>query len=109
MKTLTIQYVDGTNESYNVEDNTAGEAVAALTAQNPSHALVIGEAVVYVNMRQVCSVAVGRSEDEVTSDEPEADPRTVAELKEDLDAAGIEYPATAKKADLLELASTNGI
>lgn len=109
MKTLTLHYTDGTHESYDVEDNTAGEVVAALTAQNPSHLLVIGKAVVYINCRQVCSVAVGRSEGEVTSDEPEADPRTVAELKEDLDAAGIEYPATAKKADLLELASTNGI
>lgn len=108
MKSLTLHYTDGTRESYDIEDNTAGEAVAALTVQNPSHPLVIGEAIVYVNFRQVCSVAVGRAEEDVTSD-AETDPRTVAELKEDLDAAGIEYPATAKKADLLELASTNDV
>lgn len=109
MKSLTIQYTDGTNESYNVEDNTAGEAVAALTGQHPAHPLVIGEAIVYINMRQVCSVAVGAADDEdVSSDAPE-DTRTVAELKDALDAAGVKYPATAKKAELQELASSSGV
>lgn len=36
-------------------------------------------------------------------DEGDDHPRTVAELKEALDARGIEYPADAKKADLVAL------
>lgn len=36
-------------------------------------------------------------------DEGDEHPRTVAELKDALDARGIEYPADAKKADLIAL------
>ncbi len=35
--------------------------------------------------------------------------RTVAELREALDAGGIEYPSDAKKADLASLAAERGV
>lgn len=42
--------------------------------------------------------------------DPQADPdRTVAQLKEALDKAGVEYPSDARKADLQELARTNNV
>lgn len=110
-KSLTIQYTDGTSESWNVPDNTAGEAVAALSRQEAAHPLVIGEATVYLNMRQVCSLAVGAAEEgePEVPEQPAEDTRTVAELKEALDKANVEYDSTAKKADLQELAKANGL
>ena len=38
-----------------------------------------------------------------TADEPAEDPRTVKELIAELEARGIEVPAKAKKAELIEL------
>lgn len=122
MKSLTIQYTDGSHESYNVEDGRAGEAVSALSSQNPAFPLVIGQATVHINMRQVCSVAVGEAEKKaepepdqpsqkmIPDPDPNADPdRTVAQLKEALDAAQVEYPADARKADLQKLATEHGV
>lgn len=43
------------------------------------------------------------------TDDGETGSRTVAELREALDAASVEYPASAKKADLEKLAADNGV
>lgn len=111
MKSLTVTYVGGASESWNVDDLTASAARDALTGQQVSHPLRISDNVtVYLNMRQVCSLAIGQPADEEPATEAEqpaplafAD-LTVDELKELLNKAQVEYPSTAKKADLVALA-----
>ncbi len=111
MKSLTIAYASGEHEDFTVEDTAASEAVAALSRQDAAHPIPLSEtATVYVNMRQVTTLAVGAEEDVSESDEGEPeDTRTVAQLKEALDAAKVEYDPKALKAELLELAKTSGV
>jgi len=125
-RSLTLQFMDGTNESWNVADDVASDAVTALGRQDAAHGLRISDDVtIHVNMRLVCTVAVGAAEEgepeiglsaateEPTSEpaaaEPTEDTRTVPELKEALTAAGVEFDSKAKKDDLLKLAQDNNL
>jgi HeH/LEM domain len=55
------------------------------------------------------SARVAELEAQHPGNTPDEDTRTVAELKDALDAGGVEYDSHAKKADLLELAKTNNL
>lgn len=73
-------------ENSRAELNSARQQVTALTVE-----------------RDGLTTRVSELEAQVDSD------RTVAELKAALDAAGVEYPSDARKADLQELAKTNNV
>lgn len=116
MKSLTLSYTGGDHEDFTVDDVVASEALAALTAQNPAFPLALSEtAAVYVNMRNVTTLAIGAEEEAPVSDsdsdstEGTPDSRTVADLKEALDAAEVEYDSRALKAELQALAAQHSV
>lgn len=118
MKRATITFASGKTAELTLDDVAVSELAQALTSQVPSHTVALNETTVkYLNMRQVESLEVETlpdpsqfdSEEPVSDSETEPDERTVAQLKEALDGAKVEYPSDARKADLLELAKTNGV
>lgn len=116
MKTLTIIYASGGKDEFGVTAEQANAARDALQGQQTAHPIQAGAATVFVNMRQVASVSI--EDEEVGQPEPEApaedQPDTPQQLdfndlnmdvlKDLLDKAGVDYPSTAKKADLVALA-----
>ena len=118
MKTLTL-YLAGQPEPLTL-DLSPEQATAlhdALAQQSPAHVVALPERVLRLNMRQVVAIetpadAPAPEPEPEAAPEPEPTPapdRTVDELKAALDAAGIEHPSGARKAELVELAQTHGV
>lgn len=121
-KTLKIQTTSGQKLTLKAVDDH-GLSVA-MTAQEPNYSVLCDDgSIVHLNCRTVetWSESAGdgqpQTEDEAEPEQkmiPDADPahdpdRTVAQLKEALDAAEVEYPSGAVKAELQELARKNKV
>lgn len=112
-KTLTIQTVGDTLTLTVLDPHDMDRA---MLAQEPNHALRLDEdgSVLHLNCRQVIAWAEEDAGEDEEAEEPQKmvpdpdpsnDPdRTVAQLKDALDAAEVEYPSNAVKADLQTLA-----
>lgn len=107
MKRVTILLTSG--QSITEDTVNGNELPTALAQSNPAFPLIMAKdgSTMHLNMRQVVGVSVEDVEDEPEA--PAEDTRTVAELKEALDGAGVEYASDARKADLQELAKANGL
>lgn len=112
-----------------VEPAVADAVVAAFRAQDCTTIPMDDGSVLHLNTRQVAGIAVEDADEDTPTDDqteadaddtppqkmipdpdPNADPdRTVAQLKEALDAAKVEYPGDARKADLQQLATEHGV
>lgn len=123
MKTLTI-LLTGIPEpkTVTVEAPIAESVVSAFLTQTPAQVPMEDGSTLYLNTRQVGGIAVADADPKPTPaqpaddvaqpeqpQEPAPDDRTVDELKAALDGASVEYPSTARKADLQELAKANGV
>lgn len=101
-----------TGEKVNIKTDNPGEYVTALQQQFPAQ-LVSDPADKrrrFVNMRNVADLEYNTEPEEGVDPDPNADPdRTVAQLKEALDAKGVEYDPKALKADLQKLATEHGV
>lgn len=81
-------------------DADLGELTTALERQEPARVIVHADGSRdIINMRTVALISLAAPEDT----------RTVAELKADLEAAGVEFDSKAHKADLQALAQENGL
>lgn len=111
MKRLSVTPVGGQNLVFDVLD--ASGLMDAVSRQDPCYGLTMeDDSILYLNTRQIVAWAVEDVEEpepEELSQSDSEDTRTVPELKAALDAANVEYDSKALKADLLELAKTNGI
>lgn len=119
MKTLTL-YLAGQSEplTLNLTPEQATALNDALGQQSPAHVVALPDRVLRLNMRQVVALETpvdppapepAPEPEPAAQDTPPTDDRTVDELKAALDAAGVEYPSTARKAELQELAKTNAV
>lgn len=130
MKLVTLATTDGQSRELTVTPEAADALVQALAAQTPAHPVPLDDgSVLHLNTRQVIGLAVddaptdvpqsGSAEEApaeqpevkmIPDPDPEHDPdRTVAQLKEALDKAGVDYPSGALKAELQELAREHGV
>ena len=130
MKLVTFATTDGQSREVTVTPEAADALVQALAAQTPAHPVLLDDgSVLHLNTRQVIGLAVDDAPTEVSQSDsaeeapaeqptvkmipdpdPQADPdRTVAQLKEALDTAEVEYPSGALKAELQELARANNV
>lgn len=106
MKRLSITHTGGDNLVFDVPD--LGDFPSAVARQDASWPLTLDDgSTLYMNTRHVVAWTA-EDVSQSDSEEPE-DTRTVAELKEALDKAGVEYDGKALKAELLELAKTNEV
>lgn len=86
-----------------------------MTAQEPNFLLRYADgSTLHLNTRNVVAWTEedveGEEEGELEAEsEPAPEERTVAQLKEALDAKDIDYPSDARKADLVELAEQNNV
>lgn len=123
MKTLIIQT---TGETLTLTTEDTHNLGLGMTAQEPNWPLRIPEddSVVWLNCRQVVAWSEEDAGEEPAAAEPtpepeqkmipDADPasdpdRTVAQLKDALDAAEVEYPSGAVKAELQTLAREHNV
>lgn len=121
-KILTLQTVAGDTLELTVEGEH--NMNLAMTAQEPNHSLRLDDgSTLHVNTRNLVAWAEDDAEDDGENDEaeqpqqkmiPDADPehdpdRTVAQLKDALDAGKIEYPSGAVKAELQALAREHNV
>ena len=105
MKRLIITHVGGELD-FTLPD--IGDLPSAVSRQEASYPLAMEDnSIIYLNTRHVVAWTV-EDADESESDESE-DSRTVAELKDALDTAKVEYDSKALKAELLELAKQNNV
>ena len=118
MKTLTL-YLAGQPEplTLNLTPDQGAALNDALGQQLPAHVVALPDRVLRLNMRQVVALETPvdapapepEPAPEAQVQDPPAEDRTVDELKAALDVAGVEYPSTARKADLQELARQNNV
>lgn len=116
MKSLLIHTTAGVPLEVQVEDGSAALLADEVNRQNPALALITEDgSVLFLNTRHVVAWTVEDME-EPAAEDPDVSPsdsaedtRTVAELKAALDEKGIDYPSSALKADLQELAQTNNV
>lgn len=111
MTKVKIEYVGGGHDLLPLDDTQRGALVSAKAARDPAHIIDNGDGSHTVldtqNIRRIDYRLPGQ---DVGSDTDETeDTRTVAELKDALDAGGVEYGSDLRKADLQDLAKQHNL